>query len=207
MNRKEDVALDEILDDIMLQESEPNHEALLRWCNKYPEHREALTRFFATWAVQIERGDVAAVDENRVASKMVSHALNLIYQERAQAPAGEKVSLPSRLYRMIKLSTKSQEQLMAACNLDESLFAKLDRHLIFFESIPRLCLEKLSIAFQCAIEDVSRVLVGDPIPLAQHKAKSKPALRQETFLEAVASSDLSDAEKEAWKQVISGEAK
>ncbi len=46
MNRKNTVTLDDILDEIMLQESEPHYQALTRWCKQYPEHTEALTRFF-----------------------------------------------------------------------------------------------------------------------------------------------------------------
>lgn len=82
------MTLEDILDDIVLQESEPTHEALLRWCSQYPEHREELASFFATWAVQKEPADRPAIDEERVAGRMVSHALNLLYQH-AHAPAAE----------------------------------------------------------------------------------------------------------------------
>ncbi len=195
--------LDRILDEIMLRESEPTHEALLRWCRQYPELREELATFFATWAIQKEEAERPAIDEDRVASRMVSHALNLLYQ-RARGPAvAAEPSAETRLHRMVKASGVAEDKLMAECNLDETLLAKLDRHLIVFESIPRICIQKLSKALHRAVEEVSRTIKGDPIPLSAYKSKGKPTLRQETFLDAVAASDLSDSDKREWERVVS----
>lgn len=94
---------------------------------------------------------------------------------------------------------------MSECDLDETLLAKLDRHLIVFESIPRTCIQKLSQALHCEIEEVTRALTGDPIPLATYKAKGKPVVRQELFLDAVATSDLDDNVKKEWERVVSAE--
>ena len=46
--------LQHILQEIMLEESTPSYAALVRWCERYPRHREALEDFFAVWAVQAE---------------------------------------------------------------------------------------------------------------------------------------------------------
>lgn len=207
MNRKDNVTLDEILDEIMLQEREPSHKALLRWCKEYPEHQVALMRFFATWALQDEKDDVPVIDEDRVASRMVSHALNLLHSAGAAVQICETKGLPSRLHQMIKLSGKSDEQLIDACGLDDSLIAKLDRHLISFGSIPRSCLDRLAAAINCVVDDVIRVVSGEPILALDHKAKKKPVVFQETFLEAVELSNLSAEQKETWKRIVSEESK
>jgi hypothetical protein len=205
MNRKETVTLEDILDDLMLQESEPSHEALLRWCNQYPEHRKELASFFATWAVQKEQVEHPAIDEAHVANRMVSHALNLLYRQPASVAAEQTASAESRLHKMIEASGLSEDTLIAKCSLDDTLLAKLDRRLILFASIPRTCIQKLSQALRCAADDVVRALWGDPIPLANYKAKGKPTLKQETFLDAVASSELSDDLKHEWQRVVSTE--
>lgn len=205
MNRKEHVTFEDILDEIMLQESEPTHEALLRWSNQYPEHREELAEFFATWAVERESDERPAIDEDLVASRMVSHALNLLYQQAHSAAKETQASTETRLHRMVKVSGLTEEKLMAECDLDETLLAKLDRHLIVFESIPRICIQKLSQALQRAVGEVSRALMGDPIPLGSHKAKGKPVGRQELFLDAVATSDLAENVKKEWERVVSAE--
>jgi hypothetical protein len=205
MNRKEHVTFEDVLDEIMIQESEPTHEALLRWSNRYPEHREELAEFFATWAVQKETEERPAIDEDRVASRMVSHALNLLYQQTHSTAKEAQSSSATRLHRMVNASGLTEEKLMAECDLDETLLAKLDRHLIVFESIPRICIQKLSQALHLAVEEVSRALMGDPIPLGAHKAKGKPVGRQELFLDAVATSDLAENVKKEWERVVSVE--
>lgn len=205
MNRNNHVTIDDILDDIMLQESEPTHEALLRWCSQYPEHREELASFFAAWAVQKEAADRPAIDEDHVASRMVSHALNLLYQHAHSPGAETQVIAEQRLHKMVKVSGVTEEKLLSECNLDETLLAKLDRHLIVFESIPRICIQKLSQALHRAVEEVSQALMGEPIPLATYKARRKPSLRQEPFLDAVATSDLSDNVKKEWEELILAE--
>ncbi|MCA9087535.1 MAG: hypothetical protein KDA90_02745 [Planctomycetaceae bacterium] len=204
MNRKDQVTFEDILDEIMLQEPEPQYDALLRWCELYPEHRDQLTSFFATWAEQKERGERPVIDEDRVASKMVSHALNLIHHQTA--PTTElRATTESRLHKMIRASGCSEQTLMDQCKLDDTLLAKLDRHLIVFASIPQRCIEGIAAALQFAVEDVSRVLMGDPIPLSSYKAKGKPVLRQESFLDAVTTSELSTPIKEEWRRIVTSE--
>jgi len=204
MNRKDQVTFEDILDDIMLQESEPNYAALLRWCGQYPEHRDELTRFFATWAEQKEHGERPVIDENRVASRMVSHALNLLHHQ--SAPSAEvRATTESRLHKMIRASGCTEQTLMDKCNLDDTLLSKLDRRLIVFESIPQRCIQGIAAALSCAIEDVSRALMGEPIPLTSYKAKGKPVPRQESFLDAVTTSELSDPVKDEWRRIVTGE--
>ena len=48
------IDLEDVLNAIMLAEQEPDYKALQRWCKRYPEHRDALARFFATWAIQVD---------------------------------------------------------------------------------------------------------------------------------------------------------
>ncbi len=203
MNRKDTVILDEILDEIMLQEQEPNHQALVRWCKRYPEHTGELARFFATWAVQQAQNTPPAIDEELVASKMVSHALNLLHSQ--SSAAGVPETTETRLLKMVRARGLSDDTLMTECSLDQSLVAKLDRHLIVFGSIPQACIDRLARVLNCAAQTVITALRGEPISVGSYKSKGKPTLRQEEFLEAVATSDLPDDSKQEWTRIAARE--
>lgn len=205
MNRNDAVTLDDILDEIMLQEQEPNHQALTRWCKQYPEHTEELTRFFATWAVQEMQTERPEIDEERVANRMVSHALNLLHSQSAADEAEVKTVGDTRLHKMVRARGLSDDTLVNECGLDRSLLAKLDRHLIVFNGIPRTCIDRLARVLECAAETIITSIRGEPIPLNSYKSKGKPTLRQEEFLDAVATSDLPDNSKEEWKRIAAGE--
>ena len=78
MNKDYNITFEDVLDDIRLEESEPSHESLKKWIAQYPEHREALARFFATWSVQKEQPSRFEIDEARIGNRMVSNALDLM---------------------------------------------------------------------------------------------------------------------------------
>jgi hypothetical protein len=67
--------VEEVLDAILLEEATPTYEALARWCERYPEYRDELAKFFATWGEQESISQDVEIDEDRLASIGVSHAL------------------------------------------------------------------------------------------------------------------------------------
>lgn len=203
MKRKYDVTIEEILDAIMLQESKPSHQALLEWCKKYPDFRQDIADFFAAWAVETENADHRMINEDRVASRMVSHAMNMLHRQPVQNDVKEEEQV--RLFKLIEASGKSEETLMNECNLDDSLLSKLDRRLIEFISIPRRCIQTLAAMLKLTDEVVIRALSGKPIALAGYKSKIKPTSAQETFIDAVAASDLSDDKKNEWVKIANNE--
>lgn len=204
-NRNEPLTIEDILDAVVLQESEPSYDALNRWCIRFPEHKEALSQFFATWAVQEASDERPVIDQALVGSRMVSHALNLLHQRAAETANVQAPAAEDRLHKMVRAAELSEDAVMAECQLDESLFAKLDRHLIVFETIPRICFEKLAKAIRCKVQDVMRASQGPPVLLTSYKSKAKPAPKQEGFLDAVSTSDLSDEVKKKWQQAASAE--
>lgn len=205
MTENETLELEEIQDEIVSSEEEPNHEALTRWCRQYPKYQDALTTFFAAWAIQLSKTELPAVDEARVGSKMVSHALSLIHNRRPAAEESKSTAVEMRLYKMIKSSGVSEAAVMAQCQLDETLLAKLDRRLIELTSIPALLFQSLSDAIRFSIDEVKLALTGGPIPLTAYKSSGKPSLKQESFLEAVATSDLNEEAKKEWERVVSSD--
>src|SRR5260370_42621617 len=82
MNSDTDMPLEELLDTILREESTPSHEALTKWLKRYPKHRDALTSFFATWAVQEESPKTVAIEEDSISHRLGSHALHLLHKQK-----------------------------------------------------------------------------------------------------------------------------
>jgi hypothetical protein len=202
MKNERTTTLEDVLDLILSEEQEPSHEALLRWCKEYPEHADALTRFFATWAVQNETVGEPELDEARIGNLLVSHALDLIHRQKTScAEAGSKAEA-KRLSTAIASKSLSEEEFATACGLDESLVAKLDRRLINVLSIPLLCFQRVGDALSMGMEAVRAMLSGPPIALTAHKARVRPTPKVEDFIDAVKASDLSEDQKQEWARAI-----
>jgi len=195
-------SLEDILDLILSEEQEPNHETLLRWCKRHPEHADALTRFFATWAAQKEASGEAEIDEARIGNLLVSHALDIIHRQRTSCAAAESNAEAERLCTAIASKNLSEEEFATACGLDESLVAKLDRRLINFRSIPLLCFRRIGDTLSMCLEAVRAMLSGPPITLKAHKARVRPTPKVEDFIDAVKVSDLSEDQKQEWIRAI-----
>ena len=199
MTKENNTMIDEVLDEILLSETEPNHEALTIWIKKYPCFRDELTSFFSTWAIQEELPTKSAIDENRIANHMVSHALDLIHQRERQASEA-----CARLGDAIKATGQTDDEVAGKCKLDFSIIAKLDRRLIRFESIPQLCITLLSAATNQSPEFIARLLQGGPVQLKPtFKSKKKPVSQVEDFVDAVKSSELTEDVKDEWLQLLS----
>ena len=144
------------------------------------------------------------VNEARIGSRMVSHALNLIHNQKAAAE-NNAVSQELRLCKIIRSSGVAEEEVMAKCHLDETLIAKLDRRLIRLASIPATLFQCLADLIRVSINDITLALSGSPIPLSNYKSKGKPSIKQESFLEAVAASELPDDAKREWETIVSSD--
>ena len=77
---------EDVLDALMLEESKPSYAALLRWSERYPQYRQELADFFATWAVQAERPQDAALDEEKLVDMGVRYALEISRGQGRVAP-------------------------------------------------------------------------------------------------------------------------
>jgi hypothetical protein len=79
------VALEDILDVLMLEEASPSYEALTRWSDRYPNYTDALAQFFAVWARQLAYEDEPAIeDDGSLTRRAVSYALDLMHRQDAQ---------------------------------------------------------------------------------------------------------------------------
>ena len=204
-NEYKHILLEDVLDELMLQEPEPSHDVLMNWIERYPEHREALARFFATWAVQKELPGQVAVNEARVGNLMVSHALNILHRQESGYTTDSEATASSRLSDAITASGMSEEEFASRCNLDDSIIAKFDRRLIRPASIPRICLERMGRALGRAAAVIITMVSGGVIRLHSYKSRRPPESKVEDFLDAVETSDLSDETKRQWAQAVDAE--
>lgn len=208
MNNAPQTPFEDVIDQIMLEESAPDHAVLMRWVERYPEHRDALARFFATWAVQEKSAEKVPVDEDLAGSRMVSKALNILYHQAratAGATAGAVTPKPQRLCQVIKSRGLSEAEVAERCDLDDSLLTKLDLGRINFRSIPRKLFRCLAECLGDTIDAIRALLSGDPVPAGANMSRKKPVITTEDFLDAVRSSDLPDEAKTAWVVAVTEE--
>src|SRR5260370_39071191 len=198
--------LEDVLDALMLEEPEPTYTALMRWSARYPDHRDALARFFATWAVQIERPEENSVDEDRVANLGVSHALNIMDKRNAR-----KGHTPDSNAAMLRLTTMSrakgvpEQELARQTGLDSSIITKLDLRRL--TGVPWLCFERLPATLHASVDLIRPLITGPPIMEAgtRYKAKRKPRPVSEAFADAIRSSSLAEPDKQFWLDVAEQE--
>jgi hypothetical protein len=200
------ILLEEILDSLVVEESQPTYAALCRWSDRYPEHREALADFFAAWAVQAELPQEIEVDEDRLANLAVSHALDIVHRHEEE---GRRTATPVRarlrLLAAARAAGFSEEELARRSGLDDTLIAKLDlRRLV---GVPRLCFERLAMALHVVVDQVTAMVTGPPLAAAgvRHKSKRRPSPVTEDFVDAVRNSTLPDKAKESWLRAVAAE--
>src|SRR5438876_6730821 len=95
------IEFQDLLQEIVL-EGDSSYAALLRWSERYPDYRDRLADFFATWSIQKVRSqmpDPVKIDTEAIVQKGVAHALDIVRREgRAVEPVSlESVSLYERL--------------------------------------------------------------------------------------------------------------
>jgi hypothetical protein len=212
------ITLAEILDAVLLEEPEPTFEALTRWSERYPEHTDALARFFAIWVRQAGESDEAIVDEEALSARGVSYAMDLLHQqdtrERAfhrQERGTEQVTVTAisdtqRLLNAARAKGLSAQELAHRTDLDHSVIQKFDRRRIK-GTIPRVCLERISDVIDRAVPIVRTMVTGPPLlsAHARHKAKRKPAPTTESFADAIRRSSLPEETQRFWLDAVAAE--
>lgn len=203
MNRPKP-GLEDILDAVMLDEVEPSYAALTRWSERYPEHREALAEFFATWAMQAELPQETEINEAIHVNLAVSHALDILHR-RADKATPKTLPATCRLISAAQMVGITDEQLATLVGLDRTIIQKLDLHRI--TNTPGLCIERLGTALNMPRDQIQEMATGPPLMGAgvRHKAKRTPSPATESFENAIRASSLSEEDKRFWLELIEAE--
>ena len=79
----EKLTFEDVLNELMLDEPEPTHAALLRWQQRYSQYHNELAEFFATWAIQRDSPEQEPeIDEQWIVQQGVSHAMEILGRQR-----------------------------------------------------------------------------------------------------------------------------
>jgi len=197
------IALEDLLNAVMLEEKDPNYKTLLRWSKRYPEYREELARFFATWAIQMEIPMDTEVDESQLANLGVSRALNILHrQEEIETKATIKEPQASRLLIACRRVGVSEEELASKVGLDASIITKLDLRRL--SDIPDLCVERIAEVLHRPIPFVRPLITGPPVVdrRVRYRSARKPEPKTEDFAAAVRSSSLPRTEQDFWLEAV-----
>lgn len=197
--------LEEVLNAVVIEEREPDYDVLLRWSDRYPQHRDALARFFATWAIQREMPTDAGVDESQLASLAVSKALNILNQQESKTNAATPKAHKNRLLAVCKATGVSAQELADRVGLDQSIIAKLDLHRI--SEIPQICFQRIADALHTSVDSVRPLITGPPLlpSGARYKSRARPRPEMEDFAAAIRSSSLSRDLQKFWLDAIAQE--
>jgi len=75
------ISFDDVLDDLILEESFPDHKALLKWKERYPKFGKELEEYFTTWMHQLNASEDDNFDEYPIVERGVRHALDILQQQ------------------------------------------------------------------------------------------------------------------------------
>jgi hypothetical protein len=193
------LSVEEVLDAILLEEATPTYEALARWCERYPEYGEELAKFFATWGEQECISQDVEIDEDRLASVGVSHALNLLADRKEKHAEGKAHPEPgTRLLLWARRCGITNETLVLKTGLDLVLLTKLDMRRL--TGVPQLCIERIATALHTSINFIMPMITGPPQlqPGLRYKSKQRPTATTEDFADAIRNSSLDDVNKRFW---------
>ena len=84
----EDVTFQDVIDEVMLEETEPSYEALVRWQKLYPAWRDPLAEYFAEWAVQKTQPPEAEAefDEDAIIEETMQYAMDTLAKQGRLIP-------------------------------------------------------------------------------------------------------------------------
>jgi hypothetical protein len=73
---------DDLLNDLVREESEPTYEALVRWQERCPKWRQSLEEYFSVWMMQHSQvEDLPEIDEEAIVQKSLERAMNLLREQ------------------------------------------------------------------------------------------------------------------------------
>lgn len=200
--KQTEVDLEDVLNAVMLEEEEPNYEALQRWWKRYPKYRASLARFFATWAIQSEMPVDDTVDESQLANIGVSRALNILSQQESEMETPTVTLRGSRLLAVCRRAGISEEELANRTDLDRGIIEKLDLRRL--SAVPAVCFERIARVLRTSVEIVMPLITGPPVVPAgaRYKSAKRPRAKTEDFAAAVRSSSLGKTQQDFWLDAV-----
>lgn len=210
MTPNEEPTLDDVLNEFVAAYEEPTAKALENWAARYPQFRNDLVDFAASWAAQLvlpPAPELSAEEEKLLVDCAMSHVQNVTFRrEQSAADRTENHSINSLIGEAKRVGMDGQE-FANACGLDVALVSKLNSRKIRPLSIPARLVSNIAGLLEISVEAVSEFLARPPQALTSmaYLARGKPqSTEQQSFADAVRSSSLGEAEKIRWLDEAAG---
>jgi hypothetical protein len=204
MTQNKGPTLDDVLNEFVAAYEKPTTKALESWAARYPQFRNELIDFAASWMEQLvlpPSPELSAEEEKLLVDRAMSHVQNVVFK-RAQSEATQtEYRAIASLTGEAKRAGMNGQEFAKACGLDLALVAKLNNRQIKPRSIPARLISLIARLLERTAEAVGEYLALPPLALAGRTflSRGKPQTSgQQSFADAVRSSSLSDAEKARW---------
>lgn len=210
MTQNEKPTLDDVLNEFVAAYEKPTAEALESWAARYPQFRNELVDFAASWAEHLvlpPAPELSAEEENLLVDRAMSHVQNVVFKRDETKAARTEDRTISSLTGEAKRAGMNAQEFAKACGLDLALVTKLNNRQIRPLSIPARLVRQIARLVDASVEAVSAYLAGPPQALAGRSflARGKPqSAEQQSFADAVRASSLSEAEKVRWLDEAAG---
>ena len=205
MENRNKVTLDYVFNTFVAENDRPTAENLQEWVKRYPQYRRELVDFAAAWAEQLvlpPAPELGPEAEKALIDRAMSYVLNVAYDRDVQKQQrDEDDDLVHSLTGEAQRVGMSAQDLAQACDLDLVLISKLNSRLINPETIPTRLVSLLGKLLRKSTEAI-RVYFAKPPQAVAGKAflalKKPRSAEQQSFLDAVRTSSLSETEKARW---------
>lgn len=210
MSQNEKPTLDDVLNEFVATHEKPTAEALESWAARYPQFRNELIDFAASWIEQLvlpPAPELSVEEEKRLMDRAMSHVQNVVFKrDKSRASQIEDRSISSLTGEAQRAGMDGQE-FAQGCELDLALVTKLNNRQIKPLSIPALLVDCIARLLETSAEAVAEYLARPPRALGGRAflARGKPQrAEQQSFAEAVRTSSLGKAEKARWLDEAAG---
>ena len=205
MENRNAPTLDDVFNTFVAENDKPTAENLQEWVKRYPQYRQELIDFATVWAEQLvlpPAPELTPEVEKALIDRTMSHVLNMAYERDLQTKQRtENDDTVRSLIGEAQRAGMNAQELASACGLDLALISKLNDRQIKSETIPLELVRLLGQLLLKPIADIAAYLAR-PSQAVEGKAffsRGKPtSVAQQSFVNAVRSSSLSEREKERW---------
>jgi hypothetical protein len=81
-----DLSFDDVLELVMMEDSSPHYQVLLKWQKRYPKYKKELADFFATWAIQEHNPGPSVIDKERLVAEGKRRTMEMLRQQGRIVP-------------------------------------------------------------------------------------------------------------------------
>ena len=187
---KKKISLEDVLNDYIASEPNPDYEALNRWVSRFPQYRKELTEFTAHWS-HMENLPPHTDTKDLSEDTLILRAMSIV-GDRIHALQSKKQSTQVEMTDLLaeaKRQNLTIKDIADRSGLSVPIIAKMGRGLLDSSSIPKLAIERLAEAMGRTTEEATAFLQRPMKPAYdlwfRAKEQPKPPEKHENFFDAI----------------------